>query len=110
MPTLPEEMVALPEAARMACFEAGLRGAITDSHLDDIAGRLAQLLTVYCLPEARELTAEEIAGGDFTDGARAIVFGDGRAPLGGLAVASTALHAALKLLRACAQSSSPPAP
>jgi hypothetical protein len=99
MPTLPEEMVTLPEAARMACFEAGRRGAITDSHLDEIAGRLAQLLTVYCLPETRELTAEEIAGGDFTDGARAIVFGDGRPPMAGLAVASSALRAALKLLR-----------
>lgn len=115
MATLPTGMVTLPEAARMACFESGLSGAISDAQLNEIARRLAQLLTVYVLakagqPGTRALTAEEARDGTFADGARSLVFGDARPPLADLAVTATALRATLKLFRPPAQPSSPSRP
>jgi hypothetical protein len=115
MATLPTGMVTLPEAARMACFEAGLSGAISDAQLNEIASRLSQLLTLYVLadagqPASRPLTAEELNDGRFADGARLLVFGDARPPLVHLAVTATALRATLKLFRPPAQPSSPSRP
>ena len=104
MGKLPGGMVALPEAARMACFEAGVSGAISDAALNEIAHRLAQLLTVYSVAEgtpaaARAVAAEEMQGGVFIGGARSITFNDGRPSVSGLAVTASALRAVLKLFR-----------
>jgi hypothetical protein len=104
MQKLPNGMVTLPEAARMACFGAGICGAISDVHLNAMAQELARLLTLYVVceagaPDGRALTADELQGAVFSGRAAEITYPDGRPPIRGLAVTATALFAVLKVLR-----------
>jgi hypothetical protein len=97
-------MVTLPEAARMACFGAGISGAISEDHLNAMAQELARLMTVYAVCEAgaaegRALSADELQGAFFSGRTGEITYRDGRPPIGGLAVTSAALFAVLKVLR-----------
>ncbi len=90
----------------MACFGAGISGAISEDHLNAMAQELARLLTVYVVCEAgadgRALTADELQGAFFSGRAGEITYRDGRPPIRGLAVTSTALFAVLKVLRPAA--------
>lgn len=88
----------------MACFGAGISGAISEDHLNAMAQELSKLLTVYLVsgagaPTGRPLTADELQGGVFVERASAIMYPDGRPTIRELAVASTALFAVLKVLR-----------
>ena len=94
----------------MACFGAGLSGAISEDHLNAMALELSKLLTVYVVseagaPTARALTADELQGGVFAERAGAITYPDGRPAIRELAVTSTALFAVLKVLRPVASRS-----
>ena len=90
----------------MACFEAGMAGAISDGQLSAMALELSKLLTLYVDSEAgvHALTADELQGAVFADGARVMTFPDARPPIRELAVASHALLAVLRVLKSTARS------
>jgi hypothetical protein len=85
------------EAAAIVCFEVGMTGPYSLKNLDTMADTLAQLCTLYLTSSAdetiRALQKEELRGGRFVDGARRMVFQDGRPAFEHLAVTRTALRA-----------------
>jgi hypothetical protein len=94
--------VPLAEAAAIFCFESGMTGPYSLRNLDLMAETVAKLCPVYLGSSAdetiRALTEAELHGGRFTDGAKRMVFSDGRPALEHLFVTRTALRAALALI------------
>jgi hypothetical protein len=98
------ELVPMPEAALLAYIAAfGIDNTISRVHRNDMAERLCQLLTVYCVSEDRQsvrrLDKAELEGGIFADGGHIVRFRDEREPITGLAVTRTALRAAVAALK-----------
>lgn len=98
------DLVSMPEAVVVAHLDAvALDTTIPHARCDELAEQLARLVTLYSLSDDRRdirtLSAEDIRGGTFTGGGRAITFKDGRLPITGLAVRRPALNAALEVLR-----------
>ena len=94
----------MPEAALLAYIAAyGIDNTISRVHRNDMAERLCQLLTVYCLSEDRQqvriIERAELQGGIFADGGHIVRFRDERPAISGLAVTRTALKAAVAALK-----------
>ena len=92
-------LVPIAEAAAIACFEVGMTGPYSPRNIDIMADTVAQLcgLCVGC-STGKTITAlnrDELRGGRFVDGAKRMVFQDGRPALEHLFVTRTALRAAL---------------
>ena len=99
-----EDLVPMPEAALLAHLSAfGMDHTISRLHRDDMARMLARLVTVYAVSDDREtvwrLAAADLEGGFFAEGGRVVRFKDGRAPITGLAVARSALKAAVAAVK-----------
>jgi len=99
-----DELVPMPEAAMLAYISAfGIDNTISRIQRNDMAERLTQLLTVYCVSEDRRcvfrLDREELEGGIFANGGQIVRFRDEREPITGLAVTLTALKAAVAALK-----------
>jgi hypothetical protein len=98
------ELVPMPEAALLAYIAAyGIDNTISRVHRNDMAERLCQLLTVYCVSEDRQhvriVDKAELHGGIFADGGHIVRFRDARSAISGLAVTRTALKAAVAALK-----------
>ena len=91
-------LVPITDAAAMLCFDVGMTGPYSQSNLDLMAGTVAELCTLYVASSADEtmiaLRKEDLRGGRFVDGAKRMVFEDGRPALEHLVVTRTALRAA----------------
>jgi len=103
MPDL-KDLVPMPEAALLAYIAAyGIDNTISRVHRNDMAERLCQLLTVYCVSEdgqqVRIVERAELEGGLFADGGNVVRFRDERPAISGLAVTRTALKAAVAALK-----------
>lgn len=99
-----DELVPMAEAAMLAYISAfGIDNTISRIHRNDMAERLTQLLTVYCVSEDRRsvyrLDRDELEGAIFSEGGRVVRFRDEREPITGLAVTRTALKAAVAALK-----------
>jgi hypothetical protein len=92
-------LVPVTEAAAIMCFEAGMTGPYLPRNLDIMAETLAHLCALYVGSSAdetiRPLQKDELRGGRFVEGAKRVVFGDGRPALENLVVTRMALRAAL---------------
>jgi hypothetical protein len=77
------------------------------AHLDGLAYTVAEITRIYVYGgdgAARPLSAPELAGGLFQDGARTLAFIDGRPPISNLAVRATDVPALIDVLNAAANS------
>lgn len=77
-------------------IKAGTTGPYSLSNLDLMAGTVTELCTLYVVESAdetmRPLQEDELRNGRFVDGARRMVFEDGRPALEHLVVTRTALR------------------
>jgi hypothetical protein len=87
----------------MLCFDVGMTGPYSSKNLDLMAGTVAELCTLYLASSAdetmRPLHKEDLLGGRFVDGAKRMVFEDGRPPLEHLVVTRTSLRAATAVVQ-----------
>jgi hypothetical protein len=98
------ELVPMPEASLLAYISAyGIDNTITRIHRNDMAESLSQLITVFAVSDdnqsIRQLAADELRGGMFSDGGRVVRFRDDREAITGLAVTREALKAAVAALK-----------
>lgn len=98
------DLVSLAEAAVTAYMHtAGPATTLSELQRNDMGERLARVLTLYSISDDREsvraLTAADLEGGTFSQGARIITFRDGRPPIANLAVTRTSLKAAIGRMR-----------
>lgn len=96
-------LVPITEAAAIMCFEAGMTGPYSPRNIDIMAETVARLCPLYLASSAdetiRPLQKDEMRGGRFVDGAKRVVFEDGRPVLENLVVTRTALRAALETVQ-----------
>jgi hypothetical protein len=98
------DLVTLAEAAVTAYLQtAGPATTISEVQRNQMGERLARVLTLYSIAEdrstVRALSAGELEGGSFVDGARIVTFADGRPSIRNLAVTRTSLKAAVDRLK-----------
>lgn len=98
-----QNLVSLPEAAAILCFELGMTGPYSPRNLDIMADTLSQLCTLFLGSSAdetiRTLRINELHGGRFVDGAKRMEFQDGRPTLEHFFVTRAALAAALAVIQ-----------
>lgn len=96
-------LISVAEAAVIVCFEVGMTGPYASKNIDLMADTVAHLCTLYLMSSAdetiRALQKKELRGGRFVDGAKRMVFEDGRPALERIAVTRTALGAALETIQ-----------
>jgi hypothetical protein len=96
-------LVPLAEAAAIMCFEVGMTGPYSLHNIDTMADTIAQLCTLYVASSADEtmkaFQKDDLHGGRFIDGAKRMVFDDGRPALDHLVVTRTELRAALVVVQ-----------
>lgn len=93
------DLVAIREATEAYARVVVPDTPVLDMHRDCLAEALCHRLTLFSVSESgaavRPVGAEELSRGRFMEGARVLVFRDGREPLRNLAVERSALDAAL---------------
>jgi hypothetical protein len=92
------DLVAIREATEAYARVVVPDTPVLDVHRDCLAEALCHRLTLYSVSDGaavRPVGAEELSRGRFMEGARVLVFRDGREPLRNLAVERSALDAAL---------------
>jgi hypothetical protein len=92
----------MAEAAITAYRDVVGAGSISVVGRNVMAQILSDVLTLYaCAADktVRALTADEIRGGIFVDGARKIAFADGRAPITDIALSSGGLNTAIEAMK-----------
>lgn len=101
---IPNDLTMLGEAAVLARLRVkGPTSGFTVAVLNRYAQALSRLATIYAVSEdrahIRALAPRDLEGGKFRDGGREVVFNDGRAKIGRLAVRLRELHPAIAALK-----------